>query len=305
MKRLLIATAALALAAAALAAWGFAAPFGSTGRAGARTIAEQYKFPPLPADVQSRHRWVIGVKCDFPPFGYIDVKGQNGGYDVEIARRFAQIAFGKINRVSLVCVTTPSRIPALQSKRVDIIISTLTYTKARDEVIDYSIPYYAATGRLLVNNDSPIVTIRDIANRTVVTTRGALYASWIRNCFKSTNLLEVDSPASAVLAVKSKQADAFMFDDAFLVGVATQDRDVKLTFSKFLAIPWGIGIRQGDTATANWVNAALRFMKARDEFVKILKNNVPPKLFSDFSENVPRPNQSFSYPQQDLTAICP
>src|SRR2546422_10348106 len=129
MNRLAIATVLAALAAAAVATWAFAAPAGNTGGA----AVSKAKFPPLPAEVKSRHRWVIGVKCDFPPFGYIDVQGRNAGYDVEVARQFTQYAFGKANRVSFVCVTTPSRIPALQSKRVDIIISTLTWTSARAE----------------------------------------------------------------------------------------------------------------------------------------------------------------------------
>ena len=40
----------------------------------------------------------------------------------------------------------------------------------------------------------------------------------------------------------------FMFDDAFVLGVATQDATLKLTDDKFLNVPWGIGIRKGDMA---------------------------------------------------------
>ena len=214
--------------------------------------------------MKARKRWEIGVKCDFPPFGFIDVRGSNDGYDVQVARRFAQLAFGSTKKVKLTCVTTPSRIPTLTSGRVDVIISTLTWTQARSEQIDFSIPYYSATGRLLVPNSSS-VTVPSLGGKTVVTTRGALYAAWTRNCFKNTKLLEVDSPALAVAAVKDGRADTFMFDDAFLLGVATQDSDVRLTGDKFLNVPWGIGIRKGDAAMARWVNAALRYMKKRDE----------------------------------------
>ena len=77
---------------------------------------------------------MIGVKCDFPPFGFIDVRGSHDGYDVQVARRFASLAFGSKNKVEFTCVTTPSRIPALQSSQVDIIISTLTWTQARNGV---------------------------------------------------------------------------------------------------------------------------------------------------------------------------
>ena len=215
MKRLAIVIAALAVAASVVAALAVASTKSESG--GAAASATKPKFPALPPNVKSRHRWVIGVKCDFPPFGYINVQGKNDGYDVQVARRFATLAFGRPNRISLVCVTTPSRIPTLMSSKVDVIISTLTWTSARAQQIDFSVPYYSATGRLLVPNNSSIASVKDLHGKTVVTTRGALYATWVRNCFKDSKLLEVDGTAAAVLAVKEGRADTFMFDDAFLL----------------------------------------------------------------------------------------
>jgi polar amino acid transport system substrate-binding protein len=305
MRRLSIAIAALLVAVAALAAWGAAPSAGKVAGASAPAAKPKKnakpKLPPLPSDVKNRKKWVIGVKCDFAPFGFIDASGKNDGYDVQVARRFAQLAFGSKTKLELVCVTTPSRIPTLQSKRVDIIISTLTWTKARAEVIGYSIPYYSATGRLLVPNNSSIRSVRNLGGKTIVTTRGALYAAWTRNCFKDSKLLEVDSPALAVAAVKNGTADTFMFDDAFLLGVATQDPTLKLTNDKFLAIPWGVGIRKGEGEMARWVNAAIRYMRAHDEFAKILKGvgqrtNAPASLIKTFLGNVPRPKNRFTYP---------
>jgi polar amino acid transport system substrate-binding protein len=309
MRRIAVAAALLLLVAAVFTALGAAAPSGKVARTAAPLAKPKKpakpKLPPLPSAVKSRKHWEIGVKCDFPPFGFIDVRGNNDGYDVQVAQRFAQLAFGSKKKVNFTCVTTPSRIPTLMSGRVDIIVSTLTWTQARADQIDFSIPYYSATGRLLVPNNSS-ATVATLSGKTVVTTRGALYAAWTRNCFKNTKLLEVDSPALAVSAVKDGRADTFMFDDAFLLGVATQDRDVRLTNDKFLNVPWGIGIRKGETAMSRWVNAALRYMKKRDEFVKILRANAPAQLVPSFLENVPRPKNTFAYPVgKDVTAICP
>ena len=91
MKKLLTAVGVATLIAAASAAWTLAAPAG-TGRTKAEKSA--HALPPLPATVKSRGRWVIGVKCDFPPFGYITASGKNAGYDVEVAKAFARLAFG-------------------------------------------------------------------------------------------------------------------------------------------------------------------------------------------------------------------
>jgi polar amino acid transport system substrate-binding protein len=284
------------------AAIGAASTSGKEGEAKTQATA---KLPALPSYVKSRHKWVIGVKCDYPPFGYYDLQGDHRGYDVAIARRFATLAFGAPRKVKLVCVTTPSRIPTLQSSQVDIIISTLTWTSARTQVIDFSVPYYSATGRLLVPNNSSITSLSNLAGKTVVTTRGAIYATWMRNCFKNSTLLEVDGTAAAVTAVKEGRADAFMFDDAFILGVATQDPTLKLTNDKFLNVPWGIGIRKGDTAMGKWVNAAIKSMQNRDEFATILKANAPKRYWPSFLGNVPRKGTKFQYPVgKDPSSEC-
>ena len=303
MKKLLTAVGVATLIAAASAAWTLAAPAG-TGATKAESSA--HALPPLPATVKSRGRWVIGVKCDFPPFGYITASGKNAGYDVEVAKAFARLAFGKGSRVSYVCVTTPSRIPTLQSKRVDIIISTLTFTKARAQVIDFSVPYYGATGRLLVPNNSNISKLSDMSGKTISTTRGSIYDRWLSNCYKNTKVILTDTTSSALLAVQDRRAAGFMFDDAFLVGVAANDPNTKLLGSKFLAIPWGIGIRKGETDMRAWVNSRVKLMKKRDQFWQIMRRTIPRRFYTTFKKNVPRPTNTLKYPTgADPETICP
>jgi polar amino acid transport system substrate-binding protein len=302
MKRLLLAVGIAAVIAAGSAAWTLAAP----GSGGAhQSSATQAKLPPLPATVKSRGRWIIGVKCDFPPFGYVTANGKHAGYDVEVAKAFARLAFGHGNRVSYVCVTTPSRIPTLMSKRVDIIISTLTYTKARAEVIDFSLPYYGATGRLLVPNSSSIKKLSDMSGKTIATTRGSIYDRWLHNCYKNTNVLLTDTTSSSYLAVQDRRASGFMFDDAFLVGVAANDSNTKLLGATFLAIPWGIGIRKGETDMRAWVNSRIKLMKKRDQFWLIMQHTIPRRFYSIFKKNVPRPTNTLKYPTgPDPETIC-
>ena len=139
--------------AAGLAAWAAAATGSPTSsgelEAGSATL------PPLPADIKARGRFTIAVKCDSPPFGSI-VKGRKVGVDVDIAHQLALLAFGKKNRVTLTCVTTPEREAALTAGRVDLVIATFSYTPDRDTRIDFSRAYYKATGRLLVSRGSPV-----------------------------------------------------------------------------------------------------------------------------------------------------
>ena len=302
MRRLSIVAAVVAVVAASLAAWGAAAPSGETSKAAAAKAKP--KLPALPANIRQRKRWLIGVKCDAPPFGYIDVRGRNAGFDVEIARWFSRFAFGRANRVSFTCAPTPTREPLLTTGRADLVIATFTYTPDRDTRIDFSRAYYRATGRLLVRNNSPINRISDIRNRTIATTTGSIYDRWVRRCFTDTKLVVTDSFTNALLAFNQGRADALMWDDTVLVGIATADRNTKLTNDTFLALPYGIGIRQGNTALKRWVDSRLEIMRKRDTFVKILRNNVPSRLVAGFSRNILRPNNRFGYTSGDPTTVC-
>jgi polar amino acid transport system substrate-binding protein len=307
MRRIFLALGGAGLVAAIVAALALAQPTATTATQpqAANVAAASLALPPLPAEIKARKRWNIGVKCDSPPFGYIDVTGKNAGFDIEIAKWFSRFAFGKSNRVTYTCVTTPAREPAINTGRVDLVIATFTYTADRDTRIDFSRAYYKATGRLLVRNDTSIKSLSDIANRGVATTSGSIYDRWMKNCFKSTRVLVTDSFTNALTAFRDGRAEALMWDDTVLVGLAAQDPNLKLTDDLFLPLPYGIGMKQGNTAMKRWVDSRLNIMAKKDAFVPILRNTVPPRFLTAFSKNVLRPKQVFYYSKGDLTTQCP
>jgi polar amino acid transport system substrate-binding protein len=309
MKKVFWAVIGVTLVAASVAALGLAQPSATTsdnGPMAAKGVqAASATLPPLPAEVRQRQRWNIAVKCDAPPFGYIDVQGKHAGFDVEIARWFSRFAFGKSNRVSFTCITTPAREASLQSGRVDLVIATYTYTAARDNIIDFSRAYYKATGRLLVPNNSSIHSVGDLGGKTVATTRGSIYDRWVGNCFKSANLLVTDSFANALQAFRDGRADTLMWDDTVLLGIAVADPNLKMTDDLFLPLPYGIGIKQGNVAMKRWVDSRLNIMTKRDAFFPIMKASVPARNLAAFSKNILRPKQVFYYTRADLTTQCP
>lgn len=301
MKKIVLATLGVALVAVFVTAIGMAQPTATTGGTAAQTATA---LPPLPAEVKERKRWNIGVKCDSPPFGYINVQGQNAGFDIEIAKWFSRFAFGKSNRVTFTCLTTPAREPAINTGRVDLVIATFTYTADRDTRIDFSRAYYKATGRLLVRNNSPIRSTADLAGKTVATTSGSIYDRWIKNCFPQTKLLVTDSFTNALLAFRDGRADTLMWDDTVLLGIAVADPNLKLTDDLFLPLPYGIGMKQGNTAMKRWVDSRLNIMTKKDAFFPIMKASVPPKNLAAFAKNILRPKQVFYYTKGDLTTQC-
>jgi polar amino acid transport system substrate-binding protein len=306
MRRIVLATAGVAVVAFFAATLGSAQTTAPTAQA--RPEAKAPVLPKLPADIASRKRVIVGGKCDTPPFGYIDVRGKNDGVDVEIAKQFASYAFGTAQRLTVVCAPTAAREPLLTTGRVDLVISTFTYTADRDTRIDFSRAYYKATGRLLVKNSSPIATLNDIRGKRIATTSGSIYDRWMKRCFPDASVVVTDSVTNAVLAFNQGRADGVMFDDTSLALIAATDPSSKLTDDTFLEAPYGIGIKQGNAELKRWVDARLNLMKKKDLFVPIIKNNIAPRFVPSFSKNVLRPNNDFQYRSASLPSIdtvCP
>jgi polar amino acid transport system substrate-binding protein len=305
MKRLTAITGLIALVAAILAALSVAAPTGTTGPE--VKLPPKPRLPALPAQIRSRGKFLIGVKCDTPPMGWQDTSGRNRGYDVDVARQFARWAFGSASRVDFTCVTTASRIGTLTSGRVDMIIATLTWTAERERTIDYSLPYFGAAGKLLVKNAVTVGRLNSwMPGKRIASTSGSIYDRWVKNCFTQATFQVSSSPSAGVLAVKNGQVDALMYDDTFLVSVAANDPDLRLTNHTFLRVPWGVGIRKTDPQIKAWVDAAIRGMKARDMFWPIMRRTIPRRFYPLFSQNAPRPKVNLRYPRGTVPeAACP
>ena len=76
-------------------------------------------------------------------------------------------------------------------------------------------------------NNGPVQNARRLTGRTIATTSGSVYDRWMQNCFKQTKLLVFDSFANAVLAFRDGRADAVMWDDTAVLGIAIDRLDAE------------------------------------------------------------------------------
>ena len=240
--------------------WGGAASAARGGRGTGRRRSRSCRR--CRPNIKQRKRWNIGVKCDAPPFGYINVQGRNAGFDVEIAKlvlalRVRQGRTASASRAR----TTPAREPALTTGRVDLVIATFTYTPDRDTRIDFSRAYYKATGRLLVRTTRRSSSLSDLAGRTIATTSGSIYDRWVKNCFTSTKLARHRQLHERAARVPRRaRGRAHVGRHRACSGSPRPTATSKLTSDMFLALPYGIGIKQGNVALKRWVDSRLELM---------------------------------------------
>ena len=80
----------------------------------------------------------IAIPTDYPPYGYVGIDLQPQGLDIEMANYIGQ----KLGvKVELIPVISANRIPYLQTKKADLVISTLGKNAEREKVIDFTSAY--------------------------------------------------------------------------------------------------------------------------------------------------------------------
>lgn len=234
--------------------------------------------------IKKRGKIIVGVKSDFPPFGYVDSSGKNLGFDVDVAHLFAQALFNDPNKVELVAVTSGNRIPFLQSEKIDIIIATVTITDERKQVVEFSVPYFLSGSLLLVPKASPIRGVEDLAGKTVAVIQGAIQDKDIEQLAPKATRVKFGKVSEAVLAVKGGRADAFAQDDILILTLAKENPDMKAVGKPFIPRPYGIAVRKGDVQFVAWVNAQLAGMKKDGTYDKLWK-----KYFAEVEANLAKP----------------
>jgi ABC-type amino acid transport substrate-binding protein len=207
------------------------------------------------AKIKARGKLLAGVKFDTPPFGFLDDKNQPVGFDIDLMRKIAEHIGVP---VELVSVTSPTRIPMLVSGNVDLVAASMTHTRERDKTIDFSITYYTGGQSLLVPNTSTITGLKDLEGKQVSVQQGTTLEKNIAAAAPKAQVVAFKDYNSAWLALGQGRVDALTGSLNILQGFAKDNPNVKIVGELFSIEPFGIGIRQGDSALRDEINFTLQ-----------------------------------------------
>ena len=235
-------------------------------------------LPPVPEAIKKQGLLRVGVKCDYPPDGYLDAQGKPQGVEVSLAKQIAAYAFGSPDKVELACVTAANRIPSLQGGKIDLILATLGVSAERAQVIDFSDNYAWGGSDVLVPKDSPIKSLTDFAGKNVIVMKGAWQIGWFEKNVPSANLLKLDGISDGLQALLQKRADGFAHDLDVLRPIAKKNSDVKLVGEIYQLGYRAAGIRKGEKDWVDYVNAAVAQAKKDGLIAKWVKEHVEADL---------------------------
>jgi len=122
-------------------------------------------------DVMKAKAIKIAIPTDYPPYGFVGTDMAPQGLDVDVARLIA----GKLGvKVELVPVTSANRVPYLQTRKADLVISTLGKNPDREKVIDFTSAYSPFFQAVFAAKSLAVKNWSDLAGKSVAVTRGAM-----------------------------------------------------------------------------------------------------------------------------------
>lgn len=113
----------------------------------------------------------VAVPQDFPPFGSVGTDLKPRGYDIDTAELIAK----KLGvKAELIPVTSANRLPYLQTKKVDLVVSSLGKNPEREKAIDFTDAYAPFFNGVFGPADMKVEKAEDLAGKTVGVTRGSI-----------------------------------------------------------------------------------------------------------------------------------
>ncbi|MER7180077.1 glutamate ABC transporter substrate-binding protein [Streptomyces hyaluromycini] len=227
----------------------------------------------------------VGIKFDQPGLGLQEPDGSFSGFDVDVATYVAGQLGYKPNQIEFVQTKSADRENALARGDVKFIAATYSITDERKAKVDFAGPYLLAHQDLLVKKDSTIAKGADLNGKKLCSVTGSTSAQNIQQTIApKANLKEVSTYSECIAGLQSGSVDAVTTDDSILAGFAAQDKykgQFKLAGLKLSNENYGIGVKKGDTATADKINTALEKMVSDGSWQKAVDKNFGPANYKN------------------------
>lgn len=194
--------------------------------------------------ILKRDKLIVGVRNDAAPFGFIDRKGKLIGYDIDLAHIIAKDILGNEEKVEFVPVTASNRIMKLNSGEVDILIATMSITEQRQQILDFSMPYYIAGQAILTKSSSKATSLRDFEGKRLIVVFGSTSESNLYSNVPDIDVIGFKTYQEAYNALKADRAQGLVADDTILYRFSMYDKSVKILPKRYSQEPYAVAFRK-------------------------------------------------------------
>ncbi len=215
----------------------------------------------------------------YPPFTTPDASGKWTGWEVDFTDAICA-------KAKLDCVIVPTAwdgiIPALTSNKIDVIIASMSINDERMKTIDFSDKYYNTPSVIIAAKGSTIKpTPEGLAGKIlgvqVSTTHEAYAQKYFAKSVSEIKQYQTQDEANQDLAagrIDALQADS-VAEDAFLASdqgkACCESKGAVKDDQAILGMGVGVGLRKGDTALKDKINAAIKAIRSDGTYEALSK----------------------------------
>lgn len=204
----------------------------------------------------------VGVTADYPPFEFTK-QGQLQGFSIDFAKKLGKELGMKVEFQDM---AFSSLIPALQSRKIDVIISSVNVTEERKKSVDFSIPYYSSVISFLSLKSSGITSIEDMRGKIAGAQLGSTmeeFAKQMSNDF-SFKVIALDSNLVLLQELKKKIIDVLIVEEVQGKAFANNNKNIEnhiIPEKYYKDRAYSIALRKGSKYLEGIDNAITKFQK--------------------------------------------
>ncbi|MBW1713888.1 MAG: basic amino acid ABC transporter substrate-binding protein [Deltaproteobacteria bacterium] len=219
--------------------------------------------------IKARGVLVIGTDATYPPFEYVDKEGKIVGAEIDLGNELARRLGLKAKFIN---TAWDGIFPALNGKKFDVIISSVSITPKRQEAYDFSVPYKDSAQIVVVAKDNQdIKTKADLKGKKVGVQIGTTSEKEAKKVGGVGEVKAYSTFTEPFMELAFGRIDAIIINKAVAaVFINRYPEKFKTTGEPFLIKKQGVVIRKGEKELKEAIDKALKEM-LDDGWIKKLR----------------------------------
>lgn len=215
----------------------------------------------------SKPKLIIGDDINYPPYSYLDEKGQPTGFNIELARAVGE-AMGYEVEFRL---DEWSKVREALEKGEIQAISGMFYSEERSKLVSFTSRHTITNGDIFMKSGSTLSQIEDLSGQTVVVQKGDIFGEYLKSLNLGIQLVEVGTVKEALLGIDSgtyKYAGLSKLPGLYTLE-ANQIKNIVPKGMNFAPKDYCMAVQLNDESTLLTLNSGLQIVKATGEYNRI------------------------------------
>ena len=234
---------------------------------------------PSAAFADTRPVLIVGDDEYYPPYSFIDEKGQPAGFNIELITAVAN-AVGYDVEIRLDEWSKTRE--ALNNGELDI-ISGMVYSQERELVYSFSLKHSVNVGDVFSRSGERIYSLENLRGKTIVVQRADIVAEYLASLDLDLRLIEVSSAKEAIQAVSERSYDyaALMKLPGLYAIKEFSFNNVSPNNLSLISNDYGMAVLKGNEELLMNLNSGLQIIKTTGEYDQIYNKWI--KIYEEVS----------------------